>query len=274
MQTGHTDTDWGFTRQPFWLFSHLFAATVIVSFVGFGFWQLDRLNGRQASNDVIEARMDDTLVLDRAPQSETGLELDYRAAEAEVRFVEVDLGRVVNRSNNGIAGEHVVAIAELPDGSVLAVNRGFVPIGLTDPLDPLPTGTVQVSGWLRATVEQGGFFGADDLGTGRLLPRFDTDAIAARLDRDLPPVWLQLATIDGEVPGPVGTPEALDLPPLDDGPHLSYAVQWFIFASLGVAFYGALLRRRASGHRTTVTVAADEDPPADRTPGRSTGVGV
>lgn len=274
MTTGHTDADWGFIRQPFWIFSHLFAATVIISFIGFGFWQLDRLGGRQASNDVIEARMDDTLVLDGVPRTETGLELDYRAVEAEVRFVQDDLGRVVNRSSNGLAGEHVVAIAELADGSVMAVNRGFVPIGLTEPLDPLPTGSVRVTGWLRVTVEQGRFFGADDLGTGRLLPRFDTAAIAARIDRDLPPVWLQLATIDGEVPGPLGIPEALALPPLDDGPHLSYAVQWFIFASLGVAFYGALLRRRASGHRTTVTVATDDDPPADRAPDRPTGVGV
>ncbi|MEL6985908.1 MAG: SURF1 family cytochrome oxidase biogenesis protein, partial [Actinomycetota bacterium] len=129
MSTGRTDADWGFARQPFWLFSHLFAASVIVSFIGFGFWQLDRLDGRQATNDVIEARMDDTLVLDGAPTTETGVELDYRAVEAEVRFIETDLGRVVNRSNNGLAGEHVVAVAELPDGSALAVNRGFVPLG-------------------------------------------------------------------------------------------------------------------------------------------------
>ncbi|MEL6981104.1 MAG: SURF1 family cytochrome oxidase biogenesis protein, partial [Actinomycetota bacterium] len=147
-------------------------------------------------------------------------------------------------------------------------------LGLTEPLDPVPTGTVQVTGWLRATVEQDRFFGADDRGSGRLLPRFDTDAISARLDRDLPAVWLQLATIDGDVPGPTGLPEALALPPLDDGPHLSYAVQWFIFATLGLVFYGALLRRRASGHRSTVTVAPEDDPPPDRAPERPTGVGV
>jgi len=35
------------------------------------------------------------------------------------------------------------------------------------------------------------------------------------------------------------------LPELDDGPHLGYAAQWFIFATLGVLFYGALLRRNS-----------------------------
>jgi len=254
-----TTTDWGFARQPFWLFSHLFAASIIVSFIGFGFWQLDRLDQRQAANRIIESRGDQTLVLDGWPSAEDGVELDFQAVEAEVRFVETDLGRVANRSSNGIAGEHVVAIVELADGSPLAVNRGFAPINLVQPLDPLPTGPVQVTGWLRDSVERE-TFGAEDLGTGPILPRFDTDAVAARLGRDLPSVWLQLATVDGDVPGPTGSPEALALPPLDDGPHLSYAVQWFTFAALGAAFYGALVRRRATGHRSTVTVAAAPEP--------------
>lgn len=256
---GHTTTDWGFARQPFWLFSHLFAASVILSFIGFGFWQLDRLEERQAANRIIESRGDQTLVLDRSPSIGDGAELAFQAVEGEVRFIEVDLGRVANRSSNGIAGEHVVAIVELADGSPLAVNRGFVPVNLVQPLDPLPSGPVRVTGWLRDSVERE-TFGAEDLGTGRILPRFDTEAIAARFGRDLPPVWLQLATVDGAVPGPSGSPEALALPPLDDGPHLSYAVQWFTFAALGVAFYGALVRRRAIGHRSTVTVAPEPEP--------------
>lgn len=256
---GQTTTDWGFARQPFWLFSHLFAASIIVSFIGFGFWQLDRLDQRQAANRIIESRGDQTLVLDRAPPTGDGAELDFQAVEGVVRFIEVDLGRVANRSSNGIAGEHVVAIVELADGSPLAVNRGFVPVNLVQPLDPLPTEPVRVTGWLRDTVERE-TFGAEDLGSGRILPRFDTEAVAARLGRDLPPVWLQLASVEGAVPGPTGSPEALALPPLDDGPHLSYAVQWFVFATLGVVFYGALLHRRATGHRSTVTVAAAPEP--------------
>jgi cytochrome oxidase assembly protein ShyY1 len=40
----------------------------------------------------------------------------------------------------------------------------------------------------------------------------------------------------------------LELPAMDDGPHLSYAIQWFTFAA--IALYGALyllwLERRES----------------------------
>jgi cytochrome oxidase assembly protein ShyY1 len=251
--------DWRFARRPFWLFSHLFAASVIASFLGLGLWQLDRLDQRREANAVIEARRDDVLSLDGVPPVTTvdGSDLDYRAVEGVLTIVDPDLVRIGNRSGNGVAGEHVVALAELADGSSLAVNRGFVPLGHTGALDPVPSGPVAVTGWLRATVERGRIGAVDD-GTGDLLPRFDTERVGVRADRDLPPVWLQLATIDGEASGPVGLPEALSLPPLGDGPHLGYAVQWFIFATLGATFYGLLLVRRAGGHRTTETVAPIE----------------
>ena len=237
----------------------MFAFIVVASFVALGFWQLDRLDQRRAANDLIEARSAEILVLDAAPAPSGGeADLDYRAAEAEVRFLEPDFARIANRSQGGVAGEHVVAIVELADGSALAVNRGFVPLDDPRPLDPLPDGPTRVEGWLRATVERG-LFGATDEGAGDLLPRFDTERLSFRLGRPLPPVWLQLATPPG-VEDPSRTtgsvPEPVPLPPLDDGPHLGYAVQWFIFATLGTVFYGLLLVRRARGHGAAITVAA------------------
>lgn len=247
--------DWRFARRPFWLFSHLFALTVVTTFVGLGFWQLDRLDERRDANALIESRTAETLVLDGAPATGAdGADLDYRAVEADVRFLDPDFARVANRTQGGVAGEHVVAVVELADGSALAVNRGFVPLGDDRPLDPVAGGTVTVQGWLRATVEQERF-GATDSGEGDLLPRFDTERLAFRLDRPLPPVWLQLEGASGST----GVPEPVPLPPLDDGPHLGYAVQWFIFAALGLVFYGLLLWRRASGHRSTV-ITAPVDP--------------
>lgn len=251
--------DWRFARRPFWLFSHVFAAAVIISFVGLGFWQLDRLDQRRAANALVEERSADVLVLDGAPRPEEpdGSDLDYRAVETVATFVDGDLARIANRTGNGVAGEHVVGLVELADGSFLAVNRGFVPLNFEADLDPLSSGPVPVTGWLRATVERGRL-GAVDSGEGDLLPRFDTEQVAIRAGVDLPPVWLQVATVDGASSGPGGLPEALSLPPLTEGPHLGYAVQWFIFATLGVVFYGLLLRRRATGHRTTETVAASD----------------
>ena len=256
--------DWSFARRPFWLFSHVFAFAVVTSFVFLGFWQLDRLDQRRDANALIESRTADTLVLDASPDAAPdGADLDYRRVEAEVRFLDPDFARIANRSQGGAAGEHVVAIVELVDGSLLAVNRGFVPLNDDRPLDPVPEGATPVRGWLRATVEQERF-GATDSGDGDLLPRFDTERLAFRLGRPLPPVWLQLEAAPGSNPdgAATGLPEPIPLPALDDGPHLGYAVQWFIFAALGVIFYGLLLWRRASGHRSTVVTAAPSGSPS------------
>ncbi len=259
--------DWRFARQPFWLFSHAFAGVVIVSFVALGLWQLDRLGQRQDANRLIEERTAEVLDLDTGALAGLtaggdGSAVDYQAVRATVRTVESDLGRVVNRTANGVAGEHVVAVVELADGTELAANRGFVPlVPVIDP-DPLPPGPVVVTGWLRATVERG-WLGATDDGTGDELPRFDTERVATRLGRDLPPAWLQIETVDGAAPAGAAIPEPIPLPPLDDGPHLGYAVQWFIFATLGVIFYGLLVGRRATGHRSTITIGGEAVPLPD-----------
>jgi surfeit locus 1 family protein len=247
--------DWGFARRPFWMFSHLFALTVVSTFVFFGLWQLDRLGDRQQANELVEARVDEVMQLDGAPVG-SATELDYRAVTAQVTFVDPDFVRVVNRSQGGVAGEYVVAIVELADGTPLAVNRGFVPANADVVLDPVPDGLTTVDGWLRATVERG-WFGADDGGEGTRLPRLDTERVGFRLGRELPSVWLQQAPVDDSAR--LATfPDPVPLPPIDDGPHLSYAVQWFTFATLGVLFYLALLWRRSRGdERVDVEPLAD-----------------
>lgn len=261
--------DWRFARRPFWVFSHVFAISVVALFVALGFWQLDRLDVRQERNELIESRTAETIVLAGRPEGgPDGAELDYQAVEATVRFVDADFVRVGNRSQGGAAGEHVVAIVELDDGSELAVNRGFVPSNAAVELQPVPDGPVRVQGWLRATVERG-FIGATDDGRGTVLPRLDTERVAARLGRPLPTVWLQLAPAPDDAAGEAGSPAGLTsfpdpvpLPPLDEGPHRGYAVQWFIFATLGSAFYAALLWRQSTGDRAVVAAPTIESLPA------------
>ena len=55
---------------------------------------------------------------------------------------------VVNRSQNGQNGRNVVDAMQLADGSLLLINRGFVPDAVATP--PPPQGTVEVVGRLRS----------------------------------------------------------------------------------------------------------------------------
>ncbi|MEM8926079.1 MAG: SURF1 family protein [Actinomycetota bacterium] len=249
-QSGGTPAaDWSFARRPFWLFSHVFAASVVALFVVLGLWQWARHNERAALNETIGARSNPPAVAIDTALDAPDDEIAYRYITATGTYVDDDLVRVGNRSQAGAAGEHVVAVLRLDDGRHLLVNRGFVPIAVDVTPDPVPDGVVTVQGWLQESVARG-WLGATDTGEGTLVPRLDVEAVAGRLgDPDaatVVPFWLQL---EGRGAGDGGSlasfPDPVPLPPLDGGPHLSYMGQWFIFAVLGLGFYGALLRRTA-----------------------------
>ncbi len=232
--------DWGFSRRPFWIFSHLFAASVIVSFVCLGFWQLNRLQERRAENEIIAARsFGQPEPISSLPADVS--DLDYRLVQIDGEYVDEDFVRVANRSQGGVAGEWVVGIVLLDDGSEIAVNRGFVPINSDGELTAVPARSVRLTGWLRQSVARE-WPGAVDAGAGDVLPRLDTERVSFRLERELPLVWLQLRPEDQAL---ASFPDPVPLPGLNEGSHRSYAVQWFIFAILGTGFYGAVVFRRA-----------------------------
>jgi surfeit locus 1 family protein len=148
---------------------------------------------------------------------------------------------VANRTQGGVAGEHIVALFELDGGQLVLVNRGFAPVNTTVEVGAAPGGPVTLTGWLRESVERG-WLGAVDNGESDRVPRLDVEAIEGRLEELVTPLWVQLAS-DGSVSRPDAFPAPVPLPELDPGPHLGYMGQWFIFSLLGAGFYVALLRR-------------------------------
>jgi surfeit locus 1 family protein len=73
------------------------------------------------------------------------------------------------------------------------------------------------------------------------ITKVDLGEIGAALPYPILPVYLLL---ERQVPPQTGSlPEPPPLPPLTNGPHLSYAVQWFSFAAIALFGYVVLLRR-------------------------------
>jgi surfeit locus 1 family protein len=62
--------------------------------------------------------------------------------------------------------------------------------------------------------------------------RLELEALRRRLPYAVLPVYI-LQTPDSSLPR---FPRRLEPPPVDEGPHLSYAIQWFLFAALAVGF--------------------------------------
>ncbi len=130
----------------------------------------------------------------------------------------------------------------LADGTGLVVDRGWIPLDQGVPVTgeaAAPTGTVTVAGVL---------FPPDAIAapTGTPSPveritKVDLGQIGAQLQYPIVPVYLLLQT---QRPAQQGAlPELPPLPPLSNGPHLSYALQWFSFATIAIVGYVVLLRR-------------------------------
>jgi cytochrome oxidase assembly protein ShyY1 len=90
-----------------------------------------------------------------------------------------------------------------------------------------------------------GRFGSVDPDEGRLetLARADIGRIQDQVDQDLAPAYVQLTA---QQPGQAGDfPAPIEEVELDEGPHLDYAGQWFLFSAVAVVGYVVVVRRAA-----------------------------
>ena len=134
-------------------------------------------------------------------------QLEFQTVRVSGSFLQ-DQTIVPNRSFLGTSGYHVVT--PLDAGAfVVPINRGFAPLTLEPTEVAVPAGRVNITGLVR----QAG-------------PQLAVQLISQQPQQD-------------EIPA------TLDLPTLDVGPHRGYAVQWFLFALVGVVGYPLVLRRTA-----------------------------
>jgi surfeit locus 1 family protein len=207
-------------------------------FVRLGVWQLDRRAQRRALNEDVRKQ----LALPPIPITEILPDSGAGNRRAIVSGTP-DFGNeiiVTGRSRNGSPGVQILTPLRLPGrDTAILVNRGWV-------YSPDAT-TVDLTRWRES---RGAFTGF----TQRLSIRALTGAAAPRgravrqLSRDavaqlLPyPVYdLYLVALDSAAGDTV--PVRLAPPALSDGPHLSYAIQWFAFAAIALIGAAAVVRR-------------------------------
>ena len=237
-----------FWRRPKWIFGHILCAFLVILFINLGFWQLRRLHERRAHNKLIH---------DHVAAAVTTLDDALRDGvhSAQYRRVRItghwDMATTVlvrSRSLDEQPGDDVLTTLVV-DGKGIVVNRGFAPLGgggqaaMLSAVKPNADGTVTVSGYLLAG-EKRGLFGPTDPATGHLdvVNRVDIPRLQQQQTERLAPVYLQLTT---STPAERSFIRPIPLPATNDGPHLSYAIQWFIFATVGAVGWPLLLRKTA-----------------------------
>jgi cytochrome oxidase assembly protein ShyY1 len=238
-----------FLLRPRWLLLHALAVLLAVTMVNLGFWQLRRLDEKRAHNRTLDARAALPVVEVGGPtgadQGATA-DLAYRSAAASGVYRADEEVLVRSRSLEGQPGAWVLTPMRLDDGRALVVNRGWVPANGEPALPPVaaaPTGRVTVRGLLRPPQVRGRF-GPRDPAEGRLasLARADLARLQAQVPEPLFPLYVQLQAQD---PAPPDLPVLLPAPQRSEGPHLGYAVQWFLFTAVGVTGYGLMIRKTA-----------------------------
>jgi len=251
--------------RPVALLSHLIVLGVVTTLVLLGQWQLDRLDTVRTTNTLLAERtglvpLELSEVLAAGPIDAAALEFRRITATGEFRPDEEVLQR--NRIQRGLQGLDVLTPMDVGDGMTLLVRRGWVPATMsTPPLTdaPPPTGQVRVSGVIEATVTQP-TFGARDPDDGVLQRVFHPDT--SRLDRQMRGTLLPFVLRMDALPDADATslPAAPEPATLDEGSHLSYAVQWHTFALLALGAYVAwwVSRLRQRGGTTAVEDRASD----------------
>lgn len=239
---------YAFALKGRWLALLIAALVVASTCVGLGLWQLDRLEGRRAHNALVAERLEEPpvplhRVLSEAPDPDA---VAFRRVTTGGRYDPEHEVILRGRSHNGRPGDHLLTPLLTDEGAAIVVDRGWIP-GAPGAEPPVaeglpPQGEVEVSGILLPPEEGPRLVAAADTFPGHVA-RVQADELAAMLPYEAHSVYLLLQEQDP--PQRNGRPEPATLPELDEGPHLSYAVQWFLFASIALVTYGALVRKEA-----------------------------
>ena len=234
----------------------VFAIVGVAILIGLGIWQLDRKTWKENLIETVTTR------IARAPESlppraswprlvPEGNE--YTRVTFPAEFFDGQEALVYTagspfRPDVKGPGYWVFAPAQLPGGSIVLINRGFVPLEHKDPAaraDGNAHGIIEIVGIMRWPEARGLFTPADDPNTNVWYLR-DPKAIAAAKK------WATVAPfyIDQESPVPPGglpLPAKLQVQLPDN--HLQYAITWFglalALAGVYVVWLAGRLRRRA-----------------------------
>ena len=242
-------------RALFWTLFVIAGASIMIAL---GFWQLGRLSERRALNDEIKSR------LGQPPLAITGealntSELEYRRAAVTGAF---DFSQEIvlrNRARSEIAGVHLLTPLRI-EGSenAVLVDRGWIAYTAADlqirAAYASPAGPVTIAGIIRLSQSRPSPLAPLDPPLGSDLPRLDAWywIDLSRIQQQVPYPLLPFFLEQDAGPDPTALPAAGWEADFSDGPHLSYAIQWFSFATILVVGSIALARVNAKRQATNV----------------------
>jgi surfeit locus 1 family protein len=238
-------------RREGWLWPGLFALAALAVLLGLGTWQLERKAWKEALIATLDRRLaaPPAVLPSRAGWPRLAAANDeFRRVSVRAEFLPGQEARVYT-SGSGLRddikgpGYFAFAPARLADGSVVIVNRGYVPNPHPDaavkPLG-LGEGAVDIVGVMRWPELPGAFVTTHHVSQDLWFVR-DPGAMARFYD------WGEVAPfyIDQEAPVPPGgLPRPGPLKVNLRNEHLNYALTWYGLAVVLVVVFAFWIRSR------------------------------
>lgn len=222
-----------FLLSPRWLAWLALVVVLAAACAGLGNWQMERRDLAVAKIERIEANYESAPVpYDAGDSSFDSYSTDREWTPVVLQGVYDTDNEVIvrNRPLNGRPGYEVLTPLRLDDGTAVIIDRGWLPIGneqagRPDTVPAPSDGEVTVIARVRPgepAVDRGAPEGQ--------IPSINLAGYAERLD--YPVQTGAYGLMASESPAAAVAPVQFPKPSVNEGPHLSYAMQWFAFGVL------------------------------------------
>jgi surfeit locus 1 family protein len=227
-----------------------FAVVAAAVCIRLGIWQLHRLGERRARNALIISRLDSAAIDPSALPHDSASARFRRVRVAGTPDYEHEL-IFATRTRLGSPGVNLLTPIRRPGtDTAILVNRGWVysPDGSTIDAAKWRDRDSVFVGYVEELPSSGG---AAFTSRQNIIARLSYDVVAKALPYPVLPIYV-VALAGADTSTAADRIARLTVPPLDEGPHLSYAIQWFGFALValvGAAFVARQKREGASPDR-------------------------
>lgn len=232
------------------------ACVLALVFSSLGFWQLRRLAERRAQNAMLSSRRVHLPIELNAVPADTGA-ARFRRVRINGAYDYAHEFALTLRTRNGSPGVDIITpMTRTGTDTVVLVNRGWIyaPDGMTADLSKWhEADSVNSIGFVE-TFPPASPFVARSPHRARAYRWLDRPVVETDIGRPVAPFYVVLAP-DSEtgyaIPPKINRFEhpSAEIPPrvqprgLDEGPHKSYAIQWFSFAAISILGMIIFLRR-------------------------------
>lgn len=206
-----------------------------------GQWQVERLNWKTALLETMEERVHGAPIRIVAQPADLP-SWEYRRVVAEGVFDHSNEAHLQTTGPGGKAGYDIYTPLTQADGSVVIINRGFVPVQWKDRTtrgEGLPLGNVRVVGLARMSREAKWYMPKNNM-VKNIWFTPNLAEMTAFMGVETPvPLFVDADETENAGGYPIGGQTILDVP----NNHLDYALTWYGLALVLLVIYLLYLRR-------------------------------